>query len=159
MSKNRWPSIKELQNSVAGKSAKNAAAFNEPNKVSTPVKDGHFNGNTNRHSGNTAKDWMLFNLQHFCNERALTLETEFRFHKERKWRSDYALPGLFVLIEYEGIYSEFSEHTSIKGFNRNLEKYNAATIAGWKVLRYSNANYKDVLRDLTEIHYNKTIPF
>ena len=156
---NRWPSIKDVQNSAAGKNAKNAhVGQNKPN-TEAEKKEGHFHGNTNRHSGNAAKDWMLFQLQFWCNERALTMETEFKFHHERKWRADFAIPSLRVLCEYEGIYSEFSEHTSLAGFNRNLVKYNAATIRGWKVLRYSNANYKEVLRDLTEIHYNKTIPF
>lgn len=75
-------------------------------------------------------------------------ETEYAFHPERKWRFDFAIPEMKVGIEYEGLMSEKSRHTSIKGFTGDTEKYNAAASLGWKVLRYTALNYKDLGRDL-----------
>lgn len=152
---NRWPSIKDLQNSQVGKSGKNAHLT----RIDAQKPPQTMKGNISTNHGSKAKDWLLYNLQHWCNERALTLETEYQFKPDRKFRADFAIPALHAIIEYEGIYSETSRHTHVSGYNGDLIKYNAAAVAGWRVLRYSNANYKDVLRDLTEIHYNETIPF
>ena len=67
---------------------------------------------------------------------------EFRFHSARRWKFDYAWPDLKIAVEQEGItykrgdYRAGGRHTSISGFTKDLEKYNAATAAGWRVLRF-----------------------
>lgn len=78
-------------------------------------------------------------------------ETEFTFHPERKWRFDFAIPSMKVGIEYEGLMSEKSRHTTIKGFTGDAEKYNAAALLGWKVLRYTALNYTNLSKDLNKI--------
>jgi len=70
-------------------------------------------------------------------------EREFKFHPRRKWRFDFAWPnnGLIALEIEGGTYAK-SRHTSAKGFHCDCEKYNTATILGWKVLRVDSKQVK-----------------
>lgn len=70
-------------------------------------------------------------------------EQEYKFHPTRKWRFDYAIPDKKVAIEYEGIFSVKSRHTSLKGFTNDCEKYSEAAIMGWKVIRITAIMLKD----------------
>ena len=76
---------------------------------------------------------------------------EHKFHEERKWRFDIAIPSLKIAIEYEGIMSRKSRHTTVTGYTKDCEKYNAATIAGWRVLRYNVFNYRSAGADVESI--------
>ena len=76
---------------------------------------------------------------------------EHRFHETRQWRFDTAIPSLKIAIEYEGIMSRKSRHTTVTGYTKDCEKYNAATIAGWRVLRYNAINYKSVGEDMMSL--------
>lgn len=73
---------------------------------------------------------------------------EHRFNETRQWRFDIAIPSLKIAIEYERIMSRKSRHTTVTGYTKDCEKYNAATIAGWRVLRYNAINYKSLGDDL-----------
>lgn len=101
--------------------------------------------------------WMRLNLQYLCNDLALTLEEEYMFHVERKWRFDFAVPAIKFAAEYEGIFAAKSGHTTIDGFLKDVEKYNAAANLGWTVRRYTVKNYKGVLQDLREHVRNHTL--
>ncbi len=68
-------------------------------------------------------------------ELGLTCVKEFRFHNKRKWRFDYAIPEHKVAIEVEGGVWTGGRHTSPRGFLNDIEKYNTATLMGWKLLR------------------------
>ena len=60
---------------------------------------------------------------------------EHKFHPVRKWRFDYAIPTAKIAIEVEGGVWTGGRHTSPKGFLNDIEKYNTATIMGWRLLR------------------------
>lgn len=60
---------------------------------------------------------------------------EHKFHPTRKWRFDYAIPQHRIAIEVEGGVWTGGRHTSPKGFLNDMEKYNTATMMGWRVLR------------------------
>ena len=60
-------------------------------------------------------------------------EVEYRFRRNRNWRFDFAWPGASVALEIEG--GHWIGGHSGKRFERDLEKYNAATAAGWRVIR------------------------
>jgi len=85
-----------------------------------------------------------------------TYVTEHKFHPVRHWRFDYALPDLGIAIEYEGLYSKKSRHTSIKGFREDCRKYNEAALLGWVVIRVTNDMLKsgEVLDYLQKIQNN-----
>lgn len=57
---------------------------------------------------------------------------------DRMWRFDFAWPAAKVAVEIEGgLYRRRGGHVSVNGFMRDCEKYNAATVRGWAVLRYT----------------------
>lgn len=60
---------------------------------------------------------------------------EYRFHSTRKWRFDYAIPEHKIAIEVEGGVWTGGRQTSPQGFLGDMEKYNTATVMGWRVLR------------------------
>jgi len=61
---------------------------------------------------------------------------EYRFHPTRRWRIDWAWPDWKLAVEIEGgLYSK-GRHVSIKGFKRDIEKYNELALMGWRVLRF-----------------------
>jgi hypothetical protein len=99
-------------------------------------------------------------------------ECEYKFDDKRKWRFDFAWPKYKVALEIEGatfgrqvicnycnkkVYGVTKNggtypiriggrHTSGVGFEKDCEKYNAATLAGWRVLRFPTKSYmSDVL--------------
>jgi len=73
---------------------------------------------------------------------------EHTFSNKRKFRFDWAIPELKIAIEYEGVFSGKSRHTTISGYTNDCEKYNLAQIEGWKVLRYTAKNYKKLALDI-----------
>lgn len=66
-------------------------------------------------------------------------ETEWEFAKPRKWRFDYCWPEYLVALECEGGIWVRGRHTRGAGFLRDIEKYNAAAVGGWLVLRCTPA--------------------
>ena len=62
---------------------------------------------------------------------------EFRFHPTRKWRFDFALPSHKFAVEIEGgiMASSRLGHSTGASIKKDMEKYNAATILDWKVIR------------------------
>ena len=74
-----------------------------------------------------------------CKANALAVPMfEFRFHPERKWRFDCAWPFLWkIAIEVEGGVFTQGRHTRGKGAVGDMEKYNAAALDGWRILRYT----------------------
>lgn len=60
---------------------------------------------------------------------------ELQFHPTRKWRFDYAIPSHKIAIEVEGGVWNNGRHTRGKGFLNDMEKYNSATLMGWRLFR------------------------
>lgn len=60
---------------------------------------------------------------------------EHRFNPERRWRFDYAWIEQKVALEVEGGVWSGGRHARGKGFLGDMEKYNSATLLGWRVLR------------------------
>lgn len=82
---------------------------------------------------------------------------EFKFIPDRRFRADWLieLDAKKVLVEYEGIASDKSRHTSITGYTKDCEKYNLASKHGYTVLRYTALNFGDVFKDLKELREKK----
>lgn len=66
-------------------------------------------------------------------------EREVKFHPTRKWRLDYAWPDVRLAVEIEGGVYTNGRHTRGHGFVKDMEKYNALTELGWRLLRYEPA--------------------
>lgn len=98
------------------------------------------------------KEFIELNLVYWANARGFQVVQEHRFHPERKFRFDWCLPAIMVAIEYEGgILNPNGDHRSVKGMNRDIEKYNQAQLLGWRVLRFTALNYKTLLTELNKI--------
>lgn len=86
--------------------------------------------------------------------------TEFRFHPTRRWRFDYAWPQHRVALEIEGGIWTGGRHTRGVGFVRDMEKYNTATVMGWKVLRCQPADIRKLpILDMVKQAIDNTAPF
>ena len=72
----------------------------------------------------------------------IEFEQEFEFHPKRKWRADFHLVGKKILVEVEGAIWSVGRHTRGKGYIGDMEKYNAATMMGFQVLRFSTDQVK-----------------
>jgi len=64
-------------------------------------------------------------------------DREYKFHPSRKWRADFAFIEQKILIEAEGGTFSGGRHTTGSGFEKDAEKYNTATLMGWRVLRFT----------------------
>lgn len=72
-------------------------------------------------------------------------EQEYRFHPTRKWRADFLISNTRILIEVEGGIWSQGRHTRGTGYIGDMEKYNAAAILGFQVLRFSTQQVKSGL--------------
>lgn len=100
------------------------------------------------------KNWIAWNLWVWAQENGIPLIEEKKFDStgERKFRFDWSFPDIKVAIEYEGIMSEKSGHTTVTGYNKDAVKYNLAQSQGWKVIRLTALNYKDLLIELKKLY-------
>jgi very-short-patch-repair endonuclease len=73
-----------------------------------------------------------------------TPEREARFDPVRKWLFDFLWRKPRVAVEIEGgTWKKNGRHTSGKGYANDCEKYNAAALAGYMVLRFTSDMLKD----------------
>jgi len=78
---------------------------------------------------------------------------EFCFSDNRKFRFDFYIPELKLGIEYDGLFSKKSRHTTPAGFSKDCEKMNLATILGFKTLRYTSINLEMCGQDIWNIKH------
>ncbi|MGS0705485.1 DUF559 domain-containing protein [Acinetobacter sp. ANC 3781] len=75
----------------------------------------------------------------------IEFEREFKFHQKRKWKADFHLVGKRILVEVEGGIWSGGRHTRGKGYIGDMEKYNAAVMMGYQVIRFSTEQVKSGL--------------
>lgn len=116
-----------------------------------------------------AKSKLEEQLAAQLDEEEIFYEREARFHLTRRWRFDFSLPRLMIAIEVEGgtygkpvychkcktpvrrrlksgkmiMVRQGGRHNTGKGFLMDTEKYNEATILGWRVLRFASTSVRD----------------
>ncbi len=99
-------------------------------KSSTRVKD---------HRGESIGESILANQ---LRDLKISFEQEYKFHPKRKWRADFLIVGKKILVEVEGGVWSGGRHTRGKGYIGDMEKYNAAVVMGFQVLRFSTEQVK-----------------
>lgn len=64
---------------------------------------------------------------------------EFKFHPTRKWRVDICWPDQKLALEIEGgtFMAKGGHRGSISGYVKDMEKYNALSILGYSLLRFT----------------------
>lgn len=129
------PANRKLIEEITGKKVKVSAVLAAGNKP-----------------GDKEKAWMQEELQFYCNKNLMELKKEYRFAPPRLFRFDWAIINpvlkLKVAIEYEGLMSEKSGHTTVKGYTKDTDKYRLASELGWHVMRFTVVNYKNVIEEL-----------
>lgn len=68
---------------------------------------------------------------------------EMLFDPGRAWRFDFAFPAARLAVEIEGGAWSGGRHVTPRGFIADCEKYNAAAVAGWRVLRFTPEHLAD----------------
>ena len=96
-----------------------------------------------KRTGSVEKDYIHNTLLDLALEFDVRLYMEYRWC-ERRWRFDWCFESVKLAIEYNGIMSDKSRHTTIKGYSGDMEKINRAQADGFKVLQYTPLNYRDV---------------
>lgn len=67
---------------------------------------------------------------------------EWRFHPKRRWRFDFGWLQFRLAVECEGGTWSGGRHVRGKGYEADLEKYNAAALLDWLVLRFTPAQVR-----------------
>lgn len=106
--------------------------------------------------GDKAKAEMWEVIRIFGRDIEHECDKEYKFAADRKFKFDFILREHFpkkikIAIEYEGLMSEKSGHTTVTGYTSNCDKYNLAATLGWIVLRYTALNYKQLEADLKQL--------
>jgi very-short-patch-repair endonuclease len=72
---------------------------------------------------------------------------EFRFAKNynppRQWRFDFAWPEHHVAVEIDGGIFVGGGHNRGLQFSDNADKLNAATVNGWKILKFTTLSLRE----------------
>ncbi len=68
---------------------------------------------------------------------------EFWFHPSRDWQVDFVWRPQRLVVEAEGAVWQVGRHNHPQGFLDDLEKYNALTLFGYRLLRFTSANVTD----------------
>jgi hypothetical protein len=93
---------------------------------------------------------QLAHLRLLLRSMSLPFEEEHRFHPERQWRFDLAIPSLKIAIEYQGhgqtgrragTGSHIGGHASITGMSKDADKLNAAQAEGWRVIYFTALHF------------------
>lgn len=77
-------------------------------------------------------------------------EKEVRFHRQRRWRFDYAIPSKMVYVEIDGGSWVQGRHNTGTGMAKDHEKFNHATMCGWSGFRLTsemvNAYWLEIIK-------------
>lgn len=96
-----------------------------------------------------------------CPAKSLPVPvTEHVFAAPRRWRFDLAWLDAKVALEVEGGVFSGGRHTRGAGFRKDLEKYNRATVLGWRVVRVlpEQLNTPSTFAMLAELGLSRAAP-
>ena len=67
----------------------------------------------------------------------IPFDREYKFHPDRKWRSDFFLRHNNILVEVNGGTHLHMGHSTHSGITRDYEKTNAAVVLGYRPLSFT----------------------
>lgn len=84
-------------------------------------------------------------LENHLNALNIQFTREFKFHPQRKWQADFRIDDMPILVEVEGGVFSNGRHTRGEGYTKDCEKYSAAAVNGWFVIRGTTEQIKEGL--------------
>lgn len=94
----------------------------------------------------------IYPLVGLCKAAGLPIPTpELEWHPTRRYRADYGFPMQKVLIEYDGGLFVNGGHTRGAARRHDMEKDRAATLLGFRTLRYEPDDMNQTVADLLEL--------
>lgn len=91
---------------------------------------------------------FVYYLRFLCPDLTEGMVEQYRIVPDRRWRWDFAWPEKKVAIELHGGLWSSGAHTRAAGVQRDMNKANAATMAGWRVLYFSTDDLDDDPEDV-----------
>lgn len=85
-----------------------------------------------------AEEMLAFHLR----AAGIEFEREYLYAKPRKFRADFSFPAARLLAEIQGGIFTGQAHGSVKGVLADIERLNVATLAGYRVLRFTPQSVK-----------------
>jgi hypothetical protein len=147
----RWPSELDVNKTTARISTDSMPASCRLPAIPFARQDGPAPNDGSRPRATGKYPQPIYALVGLCKAAGLPIPVpEYEFHPTRKWRFDYAIPQWKVGIEIEGgIWQRGGGgHSHPTGIVRDMEKYNAAAVQGWRVLRYAPEDLNQAIVDL-----------
>lgn len=93
-----------------------------------------------------------FFLQLLKKEKLPIPVAEYKFCSTRRWRFDYAWVEQKIAVEQDGAIWTQGRHSRGSGVIKEMEKFNAAILLGWRVLHYTPQQMtSEAIRDLKRI--------
>jgi hypothetical protein len=147
-------SIKNYPGLISGVAAKLPGDL-ERHPVTNPVTDAEIRHAAQYRPGSVAPGAEVVPDQSIPASLPPGAVAEHKFAAGRKWAFDYAWPSKLVALEIEGgIYGRGKKcpmcgrravagHTSIERLLKDMEKYNAASILGWRLIRATPGQLSD----------------
>lgn len=90
------------------------------------------------------ESWLEERVAQWLGESGLPQPIrEFRFAPPRLFRFDFCWPAKGIALECEGGIWAYGRHTRGSGFVADVEKYNLATMLGWRMFRVTEREVKD----------------
>lgn len=78
-------------------------------------------------------------LAYYLTDCGIPFEREYRFAPRRLYRADFHILDTNILVECEGGIWTGGRHTTGAGFSQDCEKYNLASLLGFRVFRFTSA--------------------
>lgn len=94
---------------------------------------------------------------YYWTSYGLSPVTELRFSPPRRWRFDFAWPDKKIAVEIDGGVWIQGRHTRGSGFVKDMEKFNTATLLGWKVLKFTPQDLKKGVAQQTVLSLIKSL--
>lgn len=133
------PPIGEADESPRGLGRSANKPLMKKRTADTPLPTGNTGGNTLTNQQKKESGSVRLVLDFWASEGVPRPFTELRFHRDRKWRFDFAWPDLAFLcggvyLEVQGGLFTQGRHTRGPALLKEYEKINAATELHWRPL-------------------------
>jgi very-short-patch-repair endonuclease len=94
---------------------------------------------------------MLFHALMAAHFSDVAYIREYRFAPPRMWRFDVAIPERKIAIELEGGIWTNGRHSRGSGMVGDCDKYNTASLHGWRVYRFTINHLRDTPLEVIEL--------